>query len=412
VILPQTHRPIRTLSLSLFEWTEEPHSLPESIAQSLAALREASADFAHWVIPFSGGKDSGVVVSFVLWAIEKCYVPRPQRLIVLRSDTTYELLDLQHNAEALMSEVRNRGFEAITVGPARNDRFYVTILGRGLPPPHPAYKGRWCTRVLKVKPMKAVIDQVAEDIGCRFLLMSGVRMGESKQRDGKLNDSKRLAAVACSKDSGECGAGGIWMDERMSTNYTALPLIVNWRECHVYDFLQGWFHHEGVKGHGLESLTRPIAWMYGQHEDGLIERSVRFGCFGCPVVKEDRMTAQAAKKNPKLSPILELHGVWEEMRKPEYRLWKPSGTAKGKMGPLTIAARKKFLKVILDIQHRSCVTLITDEDLEAINRCHREKVYPRGWTGEEVLATTRPTGDGRLRFTKAKSPSVKESPDV
>jgi DNA sulfur modification protein DndC len=395
--LPQTHRPIRQVSLSLFGWAEEPHSIQESITQSLAALREASADFTHWVVPFSGGKDSGVVVSFILWAINRGYVNRPARLIVLRSDTTYELLDLQNNAEAIMSEVRQRGFEAITVGPEPKDRFYVNILGRGVPPPHPAFKGRWCTRVLKVQPMKAIIDRVAAEIGCKFLLMSGVRLGESKQRDGKLNDSKRLAAVACSKDSGECGAGGIWMDERMSANYTAIPLIVNWRECSVYDFLQGWFEFEGKRGHGLENLTKPVAWMYGQHEDGLIERSVRFGCFGCPVVKEDRMTAQAAKKNPGLSPILELHGVWEEMRKPQYRLWKPNPkNSKGKMGPLTIPARKKFLKAILDIQRRSCVTLITDADLEQIHRHHTERTFPRGWTGREVLGSERSAAPGEV----------------
>jgi hypothetical protein len=235
--------------------------------------------------------------------------------------------------------------------------------------------------------MKVVIDRVSAELGVKFLLMSGVRLGESKLRDGKLNASKQIAYAACSKDSGECGTGGVWMDERMSTNYTALPLIVNWRECHVYDFLQGWFHWDGVRGHGLERITRPIAVMYGQSDDGLIERSLRFGCFRCPVVTEDRMTMQAAKTNPQLTPILELGQVWEDMRKPQYRLWKPHPKRiKGRIGPLTVEARQHFTPIVLDIQQRAGVTLITDLDLDMIHECWAKRVHPKGWTGNEILA--------------------------
>jgi DNA sulfur modification protein DndC len=242
--------------------------------------------------------------------------------------------------------------------------------------------------VLKVKPMKVVIDRVSSELGCKFLLMSGVRLGESTLRDGKLEKSKQIAYAACSKDSGECGTGGVWMDERMSTNYTALPLIVNWKECHVYDFLQGWFHWGKLKGHSMQKITQQIAWMYGQSEDGLVERSLRFGCFGCPVVTQDRMTMQAAKATPTLTPILELHAVWAEMRKPQYRLWQPSKkSAKGKVGPLSVAARQHFYGDILSIQNRSSVVLMTDADKTAIHSHWENRTFPRGWKGDEPLAS-------------------------
>jgi len=415
--MPQTYRRI---SLGFFQ---KPLENGESaICRSLLALRELGKQVKHWSIPFSGGKDSTAVTALVLWAIENGYVERPKTLTVLRSDTTQELPELNHNAEILMAEVRRRGFRAVTVGPVLKDRFYVNILGRGLLPVHASLRGRWCTRVLKVKPMEEALAKTAEAVaGEKFLMMSGVRFNESRSRDAKLNDSKQVAFAACSKDSGECGSGGIWMDKKMSGKYVALPLIVNWRECIVYDFLQGWFvfneknfyrvdlvpsARETVlqnrlvtrgsflrKGHGLERFTQPVAKMYGQHEDGLVERSLRFGCLGCSVVSEDRMTIEAAKKNPKLTPILELRAVWEEMRNPAFRLWKPSKNqnfSKGHHGPLTIKARKYFLPKILDIQRRSEVVLVTDADLVEIERCWREGVYPRGWTGDEILACDAP----------------------
>lgn len=375
----KTRRPLVTLPL--FE-RAYPDRIQDSIDASLESLRGAADDYGAWVIPFSGGKDSGCVVSLVLWAIEQEYVPRPFRLLVLRSDTTYELPELNDNAEAVMQRVRDEGWEAVTVGPKRMGRFYVGILGRGLVPPNPAYKGRWCTRSLKTDPMKEVIERVSADINEPFLLMSGVRLGESRQRDEKLTASK-LASMACSATSGECGTGGIWMDKRMSNAYVGLPLIVNWRECHVYDWLQGWFKYGDGRGHGFEDVTSPIAWMYGQHEDGLVERSMRFGCIGCPVVHRDRMTEAAAKKNPALSPLLELHGVWDEMRHPRYRLRKSDG----RLGPLTIAARRQFYVRVIDIQRRAGVELITPDDTATIERCWRDGVYPRGWSGTEPIGT-------------------------
>ena len=93
----------------------------------------------------------------------------------------------------------------------------------------------------------------------------------------------------------------------------------------------------------------------------------------------------AAKKEPALTPLLELQQVWSEMRSPSNRLW---STRLKKKGCLTIEARKRFYCRVKSIHERAGVELISEKDRDLIFRMWEDKVYPRGYTGEEPTADT------------------------
>ena len=83
-------------------------TINETIAMSLETLRAYRDRFDHWVIAFSGGKDSSSLVTFVAWAIREGHVRAPLSLTVLYADTRMELPPLNASALAIMDELRER----------------------------------------------------------------------------------------------------------------------------------------------------------------------------------------------------------------------------------------------------------------------------------------------------------------
>ncbi|RME01806.1 MAG: FAD synthetase, partial [Calditrichaeota bacterium] len=211
--------------LSLFE--DERLTLEGAIDLSLASLEEYGRLYRHWAVAYSGGKDSSATVTFVVWAVRQGLVPAPERLIVLYADTRQEYPPLHTTAMRLMQRLEQAGIETRVVWPEMDNRFYVYILGKGVPPPSNTF--RWCTERIKILPMNAALDQVRQDVGEKLLLITGVRLGESQVRDQRI-------ALACDKNSGECGQGWFQVRPPASASDTLAPLL-HWRVCHVFDWL-------------------------------------------------------------------------------------------------------------------------------------------------------------------------------
>src|SRR4051794_7507143 len=118
---------------SLFE--NDRLSMADAIKLSLESLRAYAARYRHWAIAYSGGKDSSATVTFVVQAIEQGLIPRPASLTVLFADTRMEMPPLHLAAMRTMATLRDRGVDARVVLPALDDRFFVYMFGRGVPPP-------------------------------------------------------------------------------------------------------------------------------------------------------------------------------------------------------------------------------------------------------------------------------------
>lgn len=357
-------------------------SLVQSLELTARSLNAWGSEYEHWAVAFSGGKDSSATVAAVLWLIETKRVAAPKSLTVLMSDTRMELPPLWTTAMTIMEEVRARGFRAEVVLPKMEERFFVYMLGRGVPPPSNTF--RWCTGQLKINPMISALKALRDEYGKKFLMLTGVRIGESAARDSRI-------AISCGKNNSECGQG--WFQEATpeAVADTLAPLL-HWRLCHVWDWLTG-LVPEGYE-HGLS--TQRIAEVYGQDEN--LETHARTGCTGCNLASRDFALEEIIRR-PKwkqYSPLMELRPLYAELKKPENRIRKDGSETRQdgslvanpcRMGPLTFTARLAALDRVLDIQARAGVNLIDAEEEAVIRSLVAAETWPRGWNGTEPLAS-------------------------
>ena len=67
--------------------------------------------------------------------IDQGLVPRPASITVLYADTRQELPPLHNAALGVLRALEARGFDTRVVLPQLDHRFFVYMLGRGVPPP-------------------------------------------------------------------------------------------------------------------------------------------------------------------------------------------------------------------------------------------------------------------------------------
>lgn len=387
---------------SLFE--EQRLTLLDAIELSLDSLREYGRRYRHWTVAYSGGKDSSATVTFIAWAIREGLVPAPASLAVFYADTRQELPPLHASAMALLAALDRDGIKTRVVLPPLDERFYVYMLGYGVPPPSNTF--RWCTSQLKIEPMMAVLEEGAVKLaygemvyddryqkmryqgygreGEKFLMLTGVRLGESEVRDQRI-------AVSCSKDSGECGQGWFQVATPEALADTLAPLL-HWRLCHIFD----WLYFE-ERRHGYPEVAM-IADVYG-------EEDIRTGCIGCPLASRDNALERLVKKPEwlHLTPLLELKPFFREMKLSRWRKRKavPETRKDGTLskngqrkGPLTMEARRHWLDRVLDVQHRvndaaadrPGVNLINAEEEARIREMWALDMWPQKWSADDIRA--------------------------
>lgn len=330
---------------------------------------------AAWCASYSGGKDSTSLVVWIEW-LRRSGVLTVDRPMLVQSNTTVEDAHLRAISEEMMSTLRASGWECAVVEPRINEKLYNRILGIGNTPVHPGSGRfmRWCTRSTKIDPMHRWRKQNA--LG---LVITGMRLGESTNRDAKL--AKR--GIGCAA-GGECGIPA------MSDN-TYSPLL-RWTTCNVVEFLSGQTSKEYRKQMAdITPITKRLVEIYDVSlgQDGLFEHTerevsaARFGCIGCPAISSDRCAPKSTvKRNGKESPLNEIYDVWFEARRRDNRL---VSLKTGGRGPIKMAVRKILFDRIIDIQNRAGLVLITPADEAFIRDCWDRKVYPRGWSDADEL---------------------------
>lgn len=371
-------------------------TLQEAIDLTAQSLNAYGESHQHWAIAYSGGKDSSALVAVVCYLIKIGAVKAPESLHVLRSDTRMELPPLDETARQIMAEVRASGFIAETVLPKMEHRFFVYMLGRGVPPPSNTF--RWCTGQLKIEPMLEALKSLRVSSGQKLLMLTGVRIGESANRDGRI-------AMACGKNNSECGQG--WFQEATpdAVADTLAPLLT-WRLCHVWD----WLTFESDL-HGFS--TQLIANVYGQDEN--LETHARTGCVGCNLASRDFALEQIVTRPQwkRYAPLAQLRLIYAELKRPFNRLRKDgSETRKDgslvsnpcRMGPLTLDARRWGLAQIKRVQAEAGVDLINVEEEHEIVKMIDARQWPNGWTGNEPRAdlpftNVFPDGSSQLELT-------------
>lgn len=363
-------------------------TITESIRLTTESLLKDAVRFDHWVIAFSGGKDSTCCVTLVPHIINQGLVPRPKSLTVLYADTRMELPPLQASAQKVMDQLRTMGITCRTVLPKMEDRFFVYMFGRGVPPPSNRF--RWCTSQIKIEPMMEAIAAVRAETGKKLLVLTGVRIGESAVRDARI-------LLSCSRDGAECGQG--WFQESTPEAVAdTLAPILHWRVCRVWQWLKQWAPMAGFH-------TEQVADAYGG--DQALEVNCRTGCVGCNLASRDAALEQIVKA-PEweyLTPLFRLRPLYAALKAPANRLRKTAKELRkdgamvanpNRMGPLTMAARRWGMEQVTAIQDevnaaarpagRPEIVLINDEERAAIEGMISANIWPNGWSGTEKRA--------------------------
>ncbi len=389
---------MRTLQSSFFD-SGRRLQMTESIELTIQSLQAYGPDHPHWGIAWSGGKDSSATLAVICWLIDTGKIKAPQSLTVFYADTRQELPPLAIAAMHIMDELRERRIRVEVVTAPMDKRFMVYILGRGVPPPNNNTL-RWCTRQIKIDPMHAAIEARLADFPGNFLMITGVRQGESAIRDQRIE-------MSCGKDGAECGQG--WYQKVLPEakglrgRIATLAPLLHWRVCHVWEWLKHW---APIEEYGDWS-TATIADAYGGDEAE--EINARTGCIGCALAEKDT-ALDAVLCNSAwayLAPLKEIRPLWRMLREPQYRIrkaglerLKDGSIAKNpqRMGPLTFEARLMGLERVLSIQHecnaaairqgRPLIDLINPEEESRIRELIAAETWPGGWEGDEPRADT------------------------
>lgn len=367
-------------------------TMTDALALTVQSLKSYGATHDRWAVAWSGGKDSTTVLTLLVHLLESGQVPRPKVLHILYADTRMELTPLAVAAGEIIAELRRRGLDVRTVMAPMDKRFMVYILGRGVPPPN-NNTFRWCTRQIKVDPMRSELQRLVSEGEGKILMLTGVRQGESAIRDQRI-------AMSCGRDGAECGQG--WYQESLPGSLCdTLAPILHWRVCHVWDWLK--FFAPAPEYGGWR--TSDLADAYGGDEAQ--EINARTGCVGCPLANQDSALDAVLRTErwSYLRPLKELRPIYRTLREPKNRLRKLGGETRQdgtpvanqhRMGPLTLEARTEALAQILSIQarineaatslSRPQVDILNVEEVAMILELIAANTWPQKWTGEEPTA--------------------------
>jgi len=299
--------------------------------ESLSTLK--TLEGFTWLLGYSGGKDSTVVLHLVAEALLDGVDAEP--VIALFNDTMDELPLVRKWAyETLQSWenlLRSKGVNAraIITLPLLRELYMWRVVIRGYPPP--TWKFRWCTSVLKIGPTKRLIRRISRDVERPLALLVGSRDRESSAR-----------ALSHKRKVSRCPVGGCVGIEVLSNDMgvVKVPVIKRWSDEDVWSFL---------------SLREP-PWRVPPYEDlinlygdGL---RARFGCWHCLVATRHRGLEEHSKRDESLRLAAEIRLALRMLAdSPGARLPKESGGyGQGPLHPkirkaihaLTLAAAKLY----------------------------------------------------------------------
>lgn len=336
----------------------------------------ADLTFRPWIIGFSGGKDSTVLLTLVWIALKKIketkLVPFQLRrpIYVVCNDTLVENPIISKYVDDVLVQIEKAAreqdmpiFVRKTI-PRLEDTFWVNVIGKGYPVPNTAF--RWCTERMKIKPTARFIIEQVDECGEAIVLI-GTRKAESATR-----------------------ARSIKKHERHGERLTHHTLLQNtWVYAPIKELMleEVWYIINAFPSPwGSDNSTLFNIYMDASADDyecptvvtdkshGSCGQS-RFGCWICTVVKEDKSMRSLIKNGRDwMQPLYDFRVQLDQERNiianrlPFRRDGRP---AINDMGPYVFSYRASMLKRLLQVQktlqeHDPQIKLISDQELIAI----------------------------------------------
>ncbi len=334
-----------------------------AIEATVCALRSRAN--AHWVVAFSGGKDSTAALKILLAAYRHSGL-QTLNLTVIYCDTGVEnpVLDLYvKSALARVSEeFKELGptFKTHLLKAPVQDRFFVRVIGRGYPPPTNSF--RWCTTGLRIRPVSRFIE--AQDPKNTIVVL-GLRRSESHQRDRTLNDAP----------------GGPWQKQREGNkDYDLFLPILDLGVPEVWDAIFCLSRPRSIDPMVLQKLYRDASG-----ECPVIRApqappcaSGRFGCWTCTVVRQDRSAKTLIEAGySELQPYFEFRAWLSEIRNDSAMRWPKRRNGATGMGPFTLDARREILDRLNQLEVATRTEILDSEERGIIAGLWRLDHYPR-----------------------------------
>jgi DNA sulfur modification protein DndC len=320
---------------------------------------------AHWIIAFSGGKDSSAALKIFLASYRRA-ATQLSKVTLIYCDTGVENPVLDNYAKRLLNAISNEflqvglPFETKLLKAPTQDRFFVRIIGRGYPPPTNSF--RWCTTGLRIKP---VSEFIARQDPQNTVVVLGLRKAESSQRDRSLALSEDL----------------YWQKQREGKGeYDLFLPIVEMGLPEVWDAIFSLSSPRSLDKAALEQLYRGASG-----ECPVIKSPVappcssgRFGCWTCTVVRKDKSAAELIRSGHlELKPFLAFRDWLFEFRNDPSNRWTTRRSGAKGLGPFTIAARKHILARIDDLEGRTKTVIVDAEERSMIAALWTMDHFPR-----------------------------------
>lgn len=325
------------------------------------------ADERPWVIAFSGGKDSTLLLQLV-YEMLLCVGAKHQKPIyVIASDTRVEAPNIEKYLQNILNQLKKHADQSgieISIHIVRPDvdqGFWGNLIGKGYPPPTRWF--RWCTTKMKIKPVRKVVDGIVAKYGSVILLL-GTRIAESTNRSRQIQNRKY-------------NSRGLNPHHDIPNALVMQP-IRQWTTDQVWEYL---FSNNPPPWDGKhDEMLR----LYRQANSGEcpvvtdLDRPPcggnRFGCWTCTVVKDDKsMKGFIDTGDEWMLPLYEFRSWLKIIREDEGFRNKYKRNGQRGLGPFTSEARIMILNKLLQTEREVGLCLIGDDELLYIQHIWSEE---------------------------------------
>jgi DNA sulfur modification protein DndC len=324
------------------------------------------SDMKPWVIGYSGGKDSTAVLQLIFYALSS--LPRlklKKEIHVLANDTLVENPNIARYVDSQLQQIESAGkrdlfshnpdlFNVIKVTPKLEDMFWVNLIGKGYPSPNRWF--RWCTERMKINPTSDYILQTVSRHGSAIIVL-GTRKAESTNRANSMRQYE---------------VQGLRLRKHTLPNAYVYAPIAEWTTQEVWTYL---LHTENP---WRRSNNQEILDLYRSASDVtecplVIDDTTpscgnsRFGCWVCTVVEEDKSMRKMIRNGEEwMLPLLEFRDWLRDLRNDTSARYNRRRNGQPGLGPFTIETRKLILERLLRIELEIGQTLISTQELAAI----------------------------------------------
>ncbi len=329
-----------------------------------------------WIIGFSGGKDSTVLLTLVWLALRKIkeekIVPFQLRrpIYVVCNDTMVENPIISTYVDEVLNQIEKQVreedmpiFVRKTI-PKLEDSFWVNVIGKGYPVPNTAF--RWCTDKMKIKPTARFITEQVDECGEAIILI-GTRKAESATRARSIKKheihGQRLTHHTILHNTYVYAPIKELMLEEVWYIINAIPCPWGFDNKILFNI------YMDASADDYECPTVVTDKSHGSCGQS------RFGCWVCTVVKDDKSMRSLIKNGREwMQPLYDFRIELDSERNAiENRMpFRRDGRrAVNDMGPYIFSYRAKILRRLLEVQHElqqrdPKIKLISDQELIAI----------------------------------------------